>query len=175
MKTKKSSVHYQKGNMNKYLVVGLFILFFIPSFGQTYRMYQTQNIHNQLRLNTATGEVIQVQDDGQKWTIVNGIERFGNATNRFRLFETQNIWTFIELDTFTGRLWQVQFSAKGTEYMVCVPINPNELSKTKGKSIFTIQPMTSMFQYYLINEETGQMWKFQWSTKGDEYRWIEPF
>jgi hypothetical protein len=30
-----------------------------------------------------------------------------------------------------------------------------------------------MFQYYLLNEETGEMWQFQWSTKGDEYRWIE--
>ena len=27
-------------------------------------MYQTRNYHNQLRLNTATGEVLQVQDDG---------------------------------------------------------------------------------------------------------------
>jgi hypothetical protein len=35
--------------------------------------------------------------------------------------------------------------------------------------------LTSMYQYYLINDNTGDMWKFQWSTKGDDYRWIEKF
>jgi hypothetical protein len=31
-----------------------------------------------------------------------------------------------------------------------------------------------MFQFYLVNEETGEMWKFQWSTKEDDgYRWIQ--
>lgn len=39
-------------------------------FAQTYKMYQTRNYHNQLRLNTATGEVLQVQDDGQSWKFV---------------------------------------------------------------------------------------------------------
>ncbi len=161
--------------MKKIFALGLFAVLFLQGFGQTYRLYQTQNIHNQLRLNTATGEVTQIQDDGQKWTIVSDIEPYGKTANRFSLFETENIWTFIELDTFTGRLWQVQFSTKGIEYMMSVPINLTNLSISKNRSIFTIQPMTSMFQYYLINEETGQMWKFQWSTKGDDYRWIEPF
>ena len=43
----------------------LFLCFMsISLFTQTYKMYQTRNYHNQLRLNTATGEVLQVQDDG---------------------------------------------------------------------------------------------------------------
>lgn len=25
------------------------------------------------------------------------------------------------------------------------------------------------------NDNTEDMWKFQWSTKGDDYRWIEKF
>jgi len=32
---------------------------------------------------------------------------------------------------------------------------------------------TSIFQFYLINDETGDMWKCQWSSNGDEYSWIE--
>jgi hypothetical protein len=55
-----------------------------------------------------------------------------------------------------------------------VAINPYRLSFTENRK-FSIQPLTSMYQYYLINEETGDMWKFQWSTQGDEYRWIEEF
>lgn len=44
-----------------------------------------------------------------------------------------------------------------------------------SNSVFTIQPLVSMYQYYLINEQNGDMWMFQWSTSGDEYRWIKKF
>ena len=43
-------------------------------YSQTYKFYKTQNYHNQLRLNTATGEVKQIQDDGQSWIICPGID-----------------------------------------------------------------------------------------------------
>lgn len=82
------------------------------------------------------------------------------------------MWTYILLDRFTGKLWQCRYSIKGVEYITSVVINPNDLSSSETNK-FTIQPMTSMFQYYLINDETGEMWKFQWSTKGGEYIWIE--
>jgi hypothetical protein len=51
-------------------------------------MYQTRNYHNQLRLNTATGEVLQVQDDGQSWKICDTMEIDGEVENRFCLYET---------------------------------------------------------------------------------------
>ena len=103
----------------------LLILGLIPLllYAQTYKMYQTRNLHNQLRLNTATGEVLQVQDDGQSWKICGAMEVDGKADNRFCLYETQNMWTFIMLDSYTGKNWQVQFSTKGTDYMFAVPIN----------------------------------------------------
>jgi hypothetical protein len=116
---------------------------------------------------------MQIQDDGQSWTINVAIEPYGEWTNRFRLYETQNIWNFILLDTFTGRLWQCQFSVNGVEQMMTIPINTTTLADSSCKSVFNIQPLTSMYQFYLINEDTGEMWKFQWSTKGDDYRWIE--
>lgn len=214
------------------LLIGIFLL--IPSFlmGQTYKMYSTKNYHNQLRLNTATGEIQQIQDDGQSWTICSAMEILGDKEGRFCLYETQNMWTFIMLDTYTGKNWQVQFSVKGKDYMfatpinmfylanpvetsnwtnrfqmfstqnmwnfilldsyngrlwqvqystknldnlLCLPINGCELVSNDEKSLFSIQPLTSMYQYYLINDSTGDMWKFQWSTKGDGYRWIEKF
>ena len=179
-----------------------------------------------------TGEIQQIQDDGQSWVICGARETLGDVAGRFCLYETQNMWTFIMLDTYTGKNWQVQFSVKGEDYMfavpinryslafpaedskwigrfqmfatqnmwtfilldsyngklwqvqyssqdlddlMCIPINEYELVSDNEKCIFSIQPLTSMYQYYLINEYTGDIWKFQWSTKGDDYRWIERF
>lgn len=74
-------------------VATLLILCFMPIclFAQTYKMYQTRNYHNQLRLNTATGEVLQVQDDGQSWKICDAVEDGGEINNRFCLYETYYI------------------------------------------------------------------------------------
>ena len=53
----------------KYFITLIFLMLGISSQAQTYKLYQTDNIHNQLRLNTKTGEVYQIQDDGQKFVI----------------------------------------------------------------------------------------------------------
>lgn len=159
--------------MKKVLITLLLLISTLCVNAQMYRMYSTRNYHNQLRLNTANGSVQQIQDDGQKWTIVPEIIKGATCENRFQLFETRNMWTFILLDTFDGRLWQVQYSVEGTEYMMYVPINDVPLITSTGRSVFTIQPMTSMYQYYLINEDNGDMWKFQWTTQGEDYRWIQ--
>ncbi len=267
------------------LVICIFFTFFSLGFGKTYEIYPTRNIHNQLQLNTKTGEIKQLQDDGQQWIICNKIEKSGKREERFSLHETQNMWNFLLLDNYTGRVWQVQFSTEGEEYMFAFPINfvelavPSkssnwkdrfELHKTQNmwnfilldsytgrtwqiqystesldnmmiipifdeeliipskklsnrfklhetqniwnfilldsytgrlwqlqytvdensirgllvinekeladenkKNTFYISPLTSMFQYYLTNDTTGEMWKFQWNTKGNEYIWIE--
>lgn len=144
----------------------------VTAHAQTFKLYQTDNIHNQLRLNTKTGEVYQIQDDGQTFLVRSATTTDNESSNRYALHKTQNIWTFILLDTFTGKLWQCQYSVEGDEYRSSWVINPYALSNSTI-SRFTVQPMTSMYQYYLIDEETGDMWKFQWSTKGDDYRWIE--
>lgn len=158
--------------MKKLLLI--FILFLTSvANAQTFKLYQTDNIHNQLKLNTKTGEVIQVQTDGQTFVVHDSITPRNDKPNRYELFKTKNMWTYILLDKFSGKLWQCQFSVEGTKYISSWTINSVELS-TSETNKFTIQPMTSMFQYYLINEETGEMWKFQWTTKEDaSYRWIE--
>jgi hypothetical protein len=157
--------------MRKLLVIFLLFLSLVSN-AQIYKLHETDNIHNQLRLNTATGEVYQIQDDGQKYLVHEATSPSNEKSNRYALFKTQNMWTFILLDKFSGLIWQCQYSVEGVKYITSIIINPNALSYTQT-SKFTIQPMTSMFQYYLINEETGEMWQFQWSTEGDDYRWIK--
>ncbi|MCJ7448878.1 MAG: hypothetical protein MUO72_14425 [Bacteroidales bacterium] len=161
--------------MKKLLIIFAFALFLSPIiYAQTYKFYQTKNIHNQLRLDTKTGEVFQIQSDGQKFLVHAATSPLNLKLGRYILHTTENMWTYILLDTFTGKLWQCQYSVEGPEYILSVEINPDVLS-TSENSKFTIKPMASMFQFYLINEETGDMWKFQWSTEGDDYRWIERF
>lgn len=153
----------------------LIIIGFLLGYGinaQTYKLYQTENIHNQLKLNTKTGEIFQVQDDGQTFLVRISTTPNNEKSDRYILYKTQNMWTYILLDTFTGLLWQCQYSIQDAEYRTSWIINILELSNTET-SKFSIQPMTSMFQFYLINQETGEMWQFQWSTKGDEYRWFK--
>ena len=105
--------------------------------GQTYKMYATQNLHNQLRLNTATGEVKQIQDDGQSCTIGEAAEEYGSKDGRYCLAKTQNMWTFLMLDTYSGKTWQVQFSVKGSDYMFRVPLQGYSLAYPDTESIWT--------------------------------------
>jgi hypothetical protein len=136
-------------------------------------------------LDTYTGKNWQVQFSvkGEDYMFAAPINMFSlaypekssNWTNRFQMFATQNMWTFILLDSYNGRLWQVQYSTQDLDNLFCIPINKNELVENNERCVFSIQPLTSMYQYYLINDNTGDMWKFQWSTKGDDYRWIERF
>ncbi|MDP3445006.1 MAG: hypothetical protein Q8T08_19270 [Ignavibacteria bacterium] len=157
--------------MRKSLIIFTFFLSCIVN-AQTYKLYKTDNIHNQLKLNTKTGEVNQIQDDGQTFLVCIPTTPNNEKVDRYALFKTENIWTFILLDTFTGLLWQCQYSVQGDEYRSSWIINILELSTTET-SKFTIQAMTSMYQFYLINQESGEMWQFQWSTQGDDYRWIK--
>ena len=54
------------------LTIGLSVNLTLRS--QTYEFFQTRNYHNQLRLNTKTGEVYQVQDDGGSWIVNNAFD-----------------------------------------------------------------------------------------------------
>ena len=150
------------------------VLTTMTAWAQTYKFYQTDNIHNQLRLNTKTGEVMQIQDDNQTFLVHPSTTQDNEISNKYELFKTKNMWTYILLDKDTGKLWQCQYSVKGNEYRSSWAINLVDLSSSKH-SRFTIQPLTSMYQYYLIDEETGEMWKFQWTTDGENYRWIVKF
>lgn len=160
--------------MKKIIITMIVVLTTMTAWAQTYKFYQTDNIHNQLRLNTKTGEVSQIQDDNQTFLVHPSTTQDNEISNKYELFKTKNMWTYILLDKDTGKLWQCQYSVKGVEYISSWAINLVDLSSSKH-SRFTIQPLTSMYQYYLIDEETGEMWKFQWTTDGENYRWIVKF
>lgn len=160
--------------MKKLVLLFALIVSVLSVRAQTYKFYQTDNIHNKLRLNTCTGEVCQIQDDGQFFLVHAASTPYCTTFDRYMLYKTENMWTYILLDRWSGKLWQCQYSVEGDEYRSSWIINSTSLSFTESNK-FTIEPMISMFQFYLIDNYTGDMWKFQWSTKGDDYRWIERF
>ena len=96
-----------------------------------YKMYKTDNMYNLLKLDTATGEVWQVQysvtEDVQgvwtvQWKNLNyenmSVEQIDTLdwentpfpNNRYTLQPTDNMYNFILLDQTDGRMWQIQWS-----------------------------------------------------------------
>ena len=120
----------------KYLIV---LLFIIPifSFAQEckipkYKVYPTENKEVSLKLDSATGEVWQVEigvETGEE--IASKIDFISNKTDstfekvtdfsdvmknfrvaqngRFELFPTNNIYEFLMVDTILGTTYQVQW------------------------------------------------------------------
>jgi hypothetical protein len=82
-----------------------------------YRIYRTDNIWNQLLLDTKTGRLWQLSfgvDSNTLRATVPINEKYlakgESATiGRFTLYPTDNMWTFLLLDQIDGRVWQCQF------------------------------------------------------------------
>ena len=89
-----------------------------------YKIYSTDNIYNLIKLDTATGQVWQVQyrtdsiestviaidDDSLLWSWEDEIP------GRYELYPTKNIYNFILLDTVKGYTYQVQWNINGSDY-----------------------------------------------------------
>lgn len=93
-----------------------------------FKMYQTENIYNLLKLDTKTGRVWQVQyrmkNTESKVISINwGVILESEGWNgRFELYPTQNMHTFIMIDTGTGDTYQVQWSTTGYDYRFVEPL-----------------------------------------------------
>jgi hypothetical protein len=90
---------------------------------------------------------------------------------RFRLFKTTNTWNFLELDTQTGKVWQVQFSVGDRDERMKLEVRP-EIAATGGKpGRFTLYPTRNMYNFILLDQDTGKTWQVQWSTGKDLGSW----
>lgn len=97
----------------------------IPRF----KMYQTENTYNLLKLDTRIGRVWQVQyrmkDTASSVVSINWIGVVSESDGwdgRFELYPTKNMYTFIMLDTGTGDTYQVQWSTSGYDYRFVEPL-----------------------------------------------------
>jgi hypothetical protein len=107
---------------------------------------------------------------------VSNLQPTQNTNACFRLFPTNNIWTFLELDTRTGLAWQVQFGLESPNDRSTVILNELKLAPATSKEgRFTLYPTRNMFNFLLIDQETGQTWQLQWSQKPTERGiWLIP-
>lgn len=83
-----------------------------------YKLYNTENVYNLLRLDTATGAIWMVQYGMNENVpaLVAPIDDTSLLTNgedvhagRFELYPTKNMYTFILLDVENGSSYQVQW------------------------------------------------------------------
>jgi hypothetical protein len=90
---------------------------------------------------------------------------------RYRLFKTKNTWNFVELDTQTGKLWQVQFVLNDDVNRKKLPMNAEVLAKDGKPGRFTLYPTRNMYNFVLLDQETGKTWQTQWSTESGQGIW----
>lgn len=83
-----------------------------------YKLYQTENLYNLIKLNTATGQLWQFQYGMNKSAVAGEVpiddvplSRFSNP-GRYELYPIKNMYTFILLDTELGYTYQVQWSTE---------------------------------------------------------------
>lgn len=109
---------YEADSINKLILDGIYRNIDKPRF----KMYQTENTYNLLKLDTRTGGVWQVQyrmKEATAQTVAINylwspgvIDEEDGWDGRFELYPTKNMYTFIMIDTGTGDTYQVQW---GTE------------------------------------------------------------
>ena len=83
-----------------------------------FKLYETENMHILLKLNTATGAIwmLQYEMGDTKAALVPIAERDAawvdeeGRPGRFELYPTKNMYTFIMLDTEKGTTYQVQWN-----------------------------------------------------------------
>ena len=153
----------------------LILLLFIPllSFSQEdierYKVYDTENIYTSLLLDSATGDIWQLQiglsDTDQVKTKLN------NYAQAESVEEITNSWNK------RMKEWEEEYnskpdsivSAEDKEYW-----KPYSLKETIERSIvaqngrFKLYPTGNMWNFIMVDVIDGRTWQVQWSTKENE-------
>lgn len=86
----------------------------------------------------------------------------------YELYRPDNMWTFLKLETSTGKIWQVQY-AVGDGDAFQVVLNDISLAfdgmETAGR--FKLHPTDNMYNFLLLDTQTGNVWQAQWSQNPD--------
>lgn len=85
----------------------------------------------------------------------------------YELYPTQNFYTFLKLNTKTGAISQVQYSINDDEERFEVVVNGkvvfDEYMSQVGR--FKLYPTQNMYNFLLLDQNTGIVRQVQWSTK----------
>ena len=92
----------------------------------------------------------------------NLIKATGKA--RYKMFQTQNNNILLKLDTKRGRIWMVQYRMKDQQAMELTIDYFSAVSESDGwNGRFEMYPTNNMYNFIMIDTETGQVYQVQWS------------
>lgn len=85
---------------------------------------------------------------------------------RYKMYSTQNINILLKLDTKRGRIWMVQYRMKDQSSMEVTIDNFAAVGENAGwNGRFEMYPTNNMYNFLMIDTETGQVYQVQWSTE----------
>ena len=85
---------------------------------------------------------------------------------RYKMYSTQNINILLKLDTKRGRIWMVQYRMKDQSAMEVSIDNFAAVNENAGwNGRFEMYPTNNMYNFLMIDTETGQVYQVQWSTE----------
>ena len=93
--------------------------------------------------------------------------KIGIGIPRYKMYKTENIYNLLKLDTATGRVWLVQYRLGSTESMTVAVDNTSLLwdDEIARAGRFELYETNNMYQYILLDTETGRTWQVQWDTE----------
>ena len=93
----------------------------------------------------------------------------------YEIYMTQNVYNFLVLNSQTGNVFQCQWG----ENSMCLEILPSEKAKkniqagVRSLNRFKLYPTQNMWTYIMLDTVYGAVYHVQFTTKGDEYRFIQ--
>lgn len=96
--------------------------------------------------------------------------RIENLVPRYKMYMTENIYNLIKLNTATGQLWQVQYGVGDTDALT-VSIDNSSLLYSWEPEVpgrFELYPTQNMYNFILIDNDTGKTWQVQWNTSSSK-------
>ena len=111
------------------------------------------------------------QKDSLQMHLLNRVNQ--KAAPGYKLYKTDNMWTFIRLETATGRLWQVHYSVGNENQRGTLSINETNLGAIYGSGDnyfgrFELYKTENMYNFILLDTESGNVWQAQWSYDADK-------
>ena len=145
--------------MKRIIVIAVLSLFATISYAQSFYTKGTLDTKD------------WTQKDSLQMHLLNRVNQ--KAAPGYKLYKTDNMWTFIRLETATGRLWQVHYSVGNENQRGTLSINDTNLGAVYGSmdnysGRFELYKTDNMYNFILLDTESGNVWQAQWSYDADK-------
>ncbi|MBQ8062878.1 MAG: hypothetical protein IJ230_02965 [Clostridia bacterium] len=144
--------------MKRFLIIAASLLLCLTAYSQSF-----------FPKDTIKGEGWS-QKDSLQMHLLNRVNQ--KAAPGFKLYKTDNMWTFIRLETATGRLSQIHYSVGNENQRGVLSINDLNLGAIYGSGDnyfgrFELYKTENMYNFILLDTESGAVWQAQWSFNAD--------